>query len=184
MNNEGSRGVRMGQFLEVGIAIKLIVSKKDKRWAKDYTIEQIQEELGKCINLALYDLEKEDEEYLYWQIKRNIFAENVGAFLAEQSLLWGGALPEELTALLATKDYDQIIEVAQDKSYCEFQMIDGIGQFNYLMEHVKVYGESIAFFIEGKAYLECYYNLFKYMNNLIRHATKNELKDAVVLSLS
>lgn len=174
----------MGQFLEVSIAMRLIVSKTDRRWSKSYTMEQIKAELGKMINLDLYELEKEDDAYLHWQIKKDVFAENIYEFLLEQSLLYDRTLPQDLAKLLQTKDYDQILETAKDKRYCEFQMVDSIGEYHYLMENVQVYGETILFFMEGKAYLECYYKLFRYMGNLIRRASQNKLKDTVVIALN
>lgn len=183
--NRASGGVKgMGQYLEVGIAISLTVSKKKRRWDTIYTREQIEEELRENINLDLYELKEEDNEYLYWQIKRNEFVENISEFLTEQSSFYGRPVSTELMALLETKDYDQIIRAAKDKQYYEFQMIEGGGKFSYLMENVDVYGESITFFTEGKAYLECYYNLFRYMGKLLRYACKNKLKDTVVLELN
>ena len=90
-------------------------------------------------------------------------------------------MPEELVELLRTGNYEAIMLAAKNKQYCELQQFDL--SHGYLLKDIDVYTETLVFFMEGKAYLECYWRLFEYMSELIHKASANVLKDTVVIAL-
>lgn len=53
----------------------------------------------------------------------------------------------------------------------------------YLLKGYDIGFEMILFFMEGKALLECYYQLFSYIAALVRKASSNPLKGAVLVDL-
>lgn len=171
----------MGQFLQIGIANELYVPKKMKRWNTLFTREEIEEKLQAQINIQLYDFVEEDEEGYSWKLNQEIFVKNIEAFLDEQLKLMGEVMSDELKQLLQSADYEKMMIVAREKRYAEFQTLEQ--WHGYLLKDLDVWSETIVFYYGDKAYLECYYNLFRYMGQLIRRASTNTLKDTVVIAL-
>ena len=112
----------------------------------------------------------ENKEMYEFRAKENYFnPKNIATFLETQYVLCKSERTEEIVNVIRhLKNYDDIIGLAGSKMYTNFQEINSYykikcGKFKSV--NVDCYG--IAYFFDGKAYLECYKDLFDYIKNLV-----------------
>ena len=173
----------MGQFLQMSVAHTLQVSKKESGWNKVYSKEEILESMKDYFDLELYDA-KEHDSYIELTLKRNILEENLKDFLLEQRALFEAEeIRNEVMEALESKNLDKIFELTAKRRYFEIQDCSGISYFGSDLRGVKIGYRGFLYFIEGKAYMECYYSLFSYMLNMLKLSSKNPLKGAVMPDL-
>ena len=80
--------------------------------------------------------------------------------------------------------YEEICSYASEKLHMHFQKHLGFYSLCFSgWKRVCFEVEGISYFFEGKAYLECYYDLFSYIKNLIRSSSKYGLSKLIELYL-
>lgn len=165
----------MGQFLKVGMCYKFNVKKSDLEECK-MDKDALVEFMSKEIDITCYNVYEKEEEYEF-KIKDEIFtAKEIIGFLKEQYALFDMNKTEELfNNLSKLTSYDEILEYGENKSQENFQLMMNREEYSFSPWRsflVKYY--SILFIVEGKAYIECYGTLLRYIENLIKN--KNEYK--------
>ena len=178
----------MGQYLACGIATEIRV---EKNW-KSATNEKILEEMGKKINLEIYDIYT-DDKIICLNIKEDLFEKYAVSFIEEQLEIIKETLTHdfEIEGLqdlkkLKGKTYNELIEVSNEKSCFFFQMLEGNRYCNpvgYLAEGETVYADVITYISEGKIYMECFNGMFDYIRRLIINSSTNPIKTAVVVTI-
>ena len=174
----------MGEFLQTSIMYEATVPKKKKRWMGAYSKDEILNVLGKYIDLELYEI-NEDEEDVKLVIKKDVFVNNLKTFLLEQRQLMPSDETEtKLLELIDTRDYEHIMGEIHATTY--FDLFETDGSIGYVLEDLdtRVYFKGLCYFTEGKAWLECYYELCVYLGNLIRRSTDNPLKGSVIIHIN
>ncbi len=113
----------MGTFLGCGIA-KTIIVKKER-----YTREEILEKIKKTIDLNIYNNPLENEKYLLLEMKREFMEKYAIKFIEEQLEIAVENTSEKedksLIKELKDKKYDELMEIAEQKQYEKFQLIEG-----------------------------------------------------------
>lgn len=179
----------MGQYIYAAITHNVKIMKKE---LEKYHIDKnnLMEYMKNEIDLSCFDF-IEFDDYVEFRAKENIFnSQELAGFIKEQSLLFNDRKDtieevEELSLKLKElSQYDEIVELAKTKSYCNFQELSGIYSINYgFRSYFSAEVKSILFFMEGKAYLECYDSLFKYIEVLIKKSSNYTLSNMVKLYL-
>ena len=166
----------MGQFLSCGIAKSIFVEKAS------YTKEEILKKLAKSIDLNIYKEPKENEEYLFLDLKENIIEKYAVKFIEEQleiakensNKLYNTSNIEELE----NKKYDELMQIADRKEYESFQLLEGD-----LADDLTIIADIIIFLLDGKVIMECYNVMFRYFRNQIIRNSTNPIKTATVISI-
>ena len=178
----------MGQYLACGIATQIRV---ERNWGSD-KIEKILEKMRKKINLDIYDIYI-DDDIICMNIKKDLFEKYVVSFIEGQLEIIKDSLTydyeiEGLKDLkkLKGKSYDELIEISNEKNCFFFQMLKGnrfCNNVGYLASSATAYADVITYISDGKIYMECYYQMFDYIRNLIMNSSSNPIKSAVVVTI-
>jgi len=171
----------MGTYLDIGIATKIYARKED-RW-RSYSKEEVLENLGKKIDLNIYNM-TDEEDYVILDIKPEIFEKEIGNILSEQ-LKYCENAEEEMKKIDKLKglSYNELIDIAEEKSMINFCLMEG-ADISYIADRIEVYCDFISILSEGKVFFECYYNMFNYIRNLLVATSKNPLKTAQIITIS
>ncbi len=175
----------MGTYLSCGIAKTINVKKKG------YAKEVILEKLGKSVNLDIYDEPEETEDYLIFELKKDIMEKYAVEFVKEQLNIAkeNSVEPEKIKhdiKDLENKKYDELMEMAEIKRYRNFQYIEGnvfSNDVSYISDGLDIIADIIVYALEGKVIMECYNSIFRYFRNLILKNSTNPIKTAAVVSL-
>ncbi|MGL5151859.1 MAG: hypothetical protein ACRC7N_14930 [Clostridium sp.] len=173
----------MGQYISFTLTHNIKVSKEN---LQRYNIskEEILKSLDKEFDTTLYDL-IEFEEYFELRAKEELFNKNtLKGFLKEQFELFNCTEDELFDKLDSLDSYEDIVNFAEDKPFCNFQEQTGVygvrcGGWNSFRVHTM----GIIFFLEGKAYLECYDEMFNYIRRLIVKSSDYEIARLVKIVL-
>lgn len=170
----------MGTYLATGIVYKIIILKRDmvsrKYVIKDkFPMENITESLQQEINLDHYVF-REDENSIFWEIKPEMLEGNFVDFLETQFKMYGNKrnIQEVIPKIKEAQIGNKIIDLAKERSLCNFQMVDYILDSLPVLhadgfpDHTTVNYHLIAFFIDGKIIMECYDNILHYFEKAIR----------------
>lgn len=174
----------MGQYLECGIAQRIIV---ESRYNEDN--KTILERIGKNIDLSIYNVIEEDD-CIELEMKKEIFEKYAVDFIIEQSKYFGEYGRFDLDSLLKIKGlkYDELIDIANEKSVYNFQFLDG----NYINMDIsyldpksdcRIYGDFISFIGDGKAFFECYNRIFTYLRNCIINSSNNPIRSSAIITI-
>lgn len=175
----------MGRYLCCGIAKNMIIRKGG------HQTEKILEELGKTIDLSIYEEPIDHMGYMFLGMKKEIMEKNIVKFIEEQlDIAMRNTKYEESekTFLKELKDkkYDELMEIAETKKYERFQLIEGSeyrNDISYISDDLTIYAGIVIYLIEGKVFFECYYELFRYLRNLIVNNSSNPIRTAAVVSI-
>ncbi len=181
----------MGQYILIGVATNLEIGRKRRSLGdSDDPLKQKEKVLGqlsKRIDLSLFTV-NDSKKAIELAIIPELFAAHIHDFLKEQfSMVYGPGDAQAAKALAAIegKNYTEMMACASSDSppyYFQRHHSGGYGS-TYLLDDYDLGFEMILFFMEGKAMLECYYKLFPYIGALVRKASCNPLKGAVVVDL-
>ena len=174
----------MGQFLSCGIAKSIFVEKAS------YTKEEILKKLAKSIDLNIYKEPKENEEYLFLDLKENIIEKYAVKFIEEQleiakensNKLYNTSDIKELE----NKKYDELMQIADRKEYESFQLLEGdlaTNDISYIADDLTIIADIIIFLLDGKVIMECYNVMFRYFRNQIIRNSTNPIKTTTVISI-
>ena len=173
----------MGTFLCCGIA-KTIIVKKER-----YTREKILEKIKKTIDLNIYNNPLENEKYLLLEMKREFMEKCAIKFIEEQLEIAVENTSEEDKSLikeLKDKKYDELMQIAEEKQYQNFQLIEGniySNDISYIANKLTIFADIIVYMIDGKILMECYADMFRYLRNLILKNSNNPIKTSAVISI-
>ena len=174
----------MGQYLECGIAQRIII---ENRYKEDN--KTILERIGKNIDLNLYNINK-GPQYIELKMKKEIFEKYAIDFIIEQTKFFRKYETTELDDLLNLKGlkYDKLIDIAKEKDLINFQFLDGNYinmDISYLDEesNCRIYGDFISFIGDGKVFLECYNSIFTYLRNCIINSSNNPIRTSVIITI-
>ncbi|WP_339179309.1 hypothetical protein [Paenibacillus sp. FSL R5-0701] len=170
----------MGQYLQMGICHQMLIRKKE---IEKTTIEKIKNELGKLVDLELFDFE-ESEENVSFIIKESVVQEQLHMFLSEQFSLYDQSYAEDFSELLSEiekrKSLDEIIELAKEKESRFFQhnnVHDNIEISPW--QTARVDTSLFAIFIEGKLLMESYNSFLHYLEELVRASSSQAISGTV-----
>lgn len=170
----------MGTYLATGIVYKVRIQKRDlvsRRYAnKDkFPIENIEKSLQNELDLGAY-IFGEDQDAISWEIKTEMLEGNFTEFLETQFKMYNEKMnaQEVISRIKEAQTGKKIIELAQERSLCDFQMVDYILDSLSVLhtagftDYITVNYHLMAFFIDGKIIMECYNNIFHYFERVIR----------------
>src|SRR3990167_3717334 len=183
----------MGTYLAVGIVQNILLDKKrilNKKITTDIIINKLKEE----INIDYYQ-HSEDSDKHYWKINPEILEGNLTEFLEIQFQMYNRSIDqnmqETLHQLRQLKAGPLLIELAASKKLMHFQLInnivDSIRVFdaNGFQSDIVINYQLISFFIDGKILMECYENIFKYLENVVRlHKSQYPIADCIKICIT
>ena len=178
----------MGQYVQAGICNKVIIYKDELEGKVTY--EELIEGMNKELNLELYNISDEENTYVFSLKSELLDKDKLIEFLKEQYDLCDldtASTQEVIDKLKKVNNSDEIINLAKEKKYqnfCYNSYIYGNIYCTKWQYRVMVQYELVLYLIEGKIMMECYYDFLKYIENLIRKNSKNELNSAVKVVIS
>lgn len=87
--------------------------------------------------------------------------------------------------LSALKTYEDIVQFADKEPYPNFQSHSSFMTISCKsFKRFRVTFEGVIFFLAGKAFLECYDELFSYLESLIKQTSQSEVSQLVKVTLS
>lgn len=169
----------MGQYLQMGICHKMLFGKRE---IGKTTIDKIKGELGKLVDLELFDFE-ESEENISFIIKESVVQEQLQMFLSEQFSLYDQSYAEDFSELLSEikkrQSLDEIIELAKEK---EFRLFQHNNVYDIIeispWQTARVDTSLLVIFIEGKLMMESYNSFLRYLENLVRASSSQAISGA------
>lgn len=174
----------MGTYLSCGIATRLTVDKNN------YRKEEILEELKGTIDLNIYKI-REDENKMYLDIKEEVFEKYAIDFIEEQLEFMKDNdeyIIESLNKIqkIKSKKYDELVEIAKEKSIENFQFEQGFwicNDVSYLSKKVSIYADVVLYIFDGRAIMESYAGIFRYLRKTIIESSTNPIRTAVVITI-
>lgn len=176
----------MGRFLCFGIA-KTIVVKKERE-----TKEEILRKLERTIDLNIYKEPLENEICIFLELKNEYIEKYAIEFIKEQLEIFAEKTREKeecknFIENLKNKNYDELIELAKEKKYIEFQLTEGSiysNDISYIADDLTIFADIIAYLFDGKILMESYNDTFRYIRNLIIRNSDNPIKTSAVISIT
>ncbi|CAM5779220.1 hypothetical protein [Brevibacillus borstelensis] len=170
----------MGQYLQAGICYQIVIRKRE--FTDVLTNKQLFEELNKEIDISLFDVEETDE-HVCFVIKEEIVLGQLHDFMEHQFSLYNQGYADEFATVLSEiskkKSLTDIIELAKEKKSRFFQESDVYQHFKvYSWKSVGAKVSMLTFFVEGKILMECYGNLLRYIEKLVRSNSKQPIAGA------
>ncbi|MCC8398677.1 MAG: hypothetical protein LN569_05280 [Rickettsia endosymbiont of Labidopullus appendiculatus] len=152
----------MGTYLTVGIVQNIAVDKRRIKYP-DITVDHITRQLNDELNLNYYNYSEDNDGY-YWEIKPQTLEGNLVDFLDAQFQMYTSTkysdMQEVIEKLTKTKNGEEIIKLAADKHFVNFQLVKqiiehvGIIRDNGFSEQIRLYYSLISYFMDGKIILE------------------------------
>ncbi|MNW32966.1 hypothetical protein D3C74_99190 [compost metagenome] len=169
----------MGQYLQMGICHQMLIGKRE---IGKTTIAKIKDELGKLVDLELFDFE-ESEANVSFIIKESVVQEQLHMFLSEQFALYEQSYAEDFSELLSEIEKRQslveIIEMAEEK---EFRFFHNSEVYDYVditpWSRICVETSLMLFFFEGKLLMESYNSFLRYLEKLVRSNSSQAISGA------
>lgn len=177
----------MGQYINIGLATTIYVT-KENLWGEDHTIKEVSETLSENLNLDLYTVE-ETKKSIIFSIKEDVFADNIIDFLkTEYKYLGCEEDAEEIFNAINEIPKKELLKKIEDRDilFENFQFTErgyDSNDISYLSKDLQIYADIVSYELEGKVFLECYSELFKYLKKRITESMTNPLKDALVISI-
>lgn len=183
----------MGRFLCAGIATKVFV-KKDGYYSK----EKIMNQLKKTLDLKIYDEPIEDEKFLLLGMKTEYIEKYAVQFVEEQlNIVLENMvdtrdyerISEGLKELLENskgKNYEELMQMAEEKHNINFQLIEGdlfTNDISYIGNRLTIFADLITYLSDGKIVMETYYDMFRYFRNTIIKSSNSPIKTAAMISI-
>lgn len=170
----------MGQYIQVGICYKFNVMKEDLiecNMSKDDFIKIMDEK----IDIDCYNIEESHKEYEF-KIKDEVFTNvELNSFLKEQYSFFEVDDSDEIfNDINKLNGYDDIVGFAERKPYENFQQSNNVEDVSFTYwKSFSVKYKNIIFFMNGKAYMECYNDLLRYMEKLIKNKNTHKISGTV-----
>lgn len=156
--------------LIIGVCVKVIISKSHHSFQK-HGIDEIVSSLKDQLDLALYEM-YEDENHVIWVIKNEVLEKQLLPFTERQHQYFVDQQnnKEIIAALQKTLLASEIIALARERQYVNFQLFTGangiaVGKWS---DYLRYKYETIIYYHGGKAVMEEYSDLFRYLEQMIR----------------
>ena len=161
----------MGQYLSIGICNKIAVNRK-KIESKGFTLNDVEKELNKKFELSLFVINETGDDYFVWDIKKDIFKQELYNFLSKIYLEYGVVREELLKKIKNSETGDDIYNLAEIESHENFHL-DEYSEYDYIeLGTFKNYQEInttyISLFLVGKISMECYGQMFSFFTKTMR----------------
>ena len=160
----------MGTYLATGIVQEIVIDKRRIKYP-DITVDKITDKLKDELNLDCYDF-SEDLEGYYWKIKPEILENDLAEFLSTQFKMYQNKpdthMLDVIDQLGKVLGSEEIIKLAKSKSLINFQSVHQIIEYirvirdNGFDEHVMIFYDLIAYFMDGKIITEGLGNSLRY----------------------
>ncbi len=178
----------MGQYILATVCHKLTIP-KEALIKNNIEKEEMLKEISKSVNINCYNIEEDDLNYTF-KAKEEIFTpKNLAGFIKEQGQIFkeddeDNDIEEVYNKVSTLQTYEEIVRLADEKPYQSFQSFKEIYRVRCgFWKDFIVKADTIIFFMEGKADLECYSRLFTYMKNLIKKNSEFEISEMVEIFL-
>lgn len=176
----------MGQYLSFGIAKSIIIDKEG------YPKEKVLKKIEKSIDLNIFKQPEETEKYLILDLKEDIMEKYAIKFIEEQLEIAEENTEEKISnnnciKELENKKYAELMEIAEQKKYLNFQFLEGCivtNDVSYLTDGLTAFADIIIYLSDGKIIMECYNAIFRYIRNQIIKNSANPIKTAMVVSIT
>jgi hypothetical protein len=188
----------MGAYLITGVVQNIIVYKK-QLVDYDVTIDKIIAKLREEVNIDYYSY-REDSNGYYWQIDPKMLEDNFVEFLETQfqiyrnktsSSLKDQGIEEAIGKVKEAKTGNELIELAASISLQYFQLVNYANKYISVLHNnnfkldILVNLHLIAFFIDGKIIMECYYDILRYFSrNIHLQREKYPVADCVIVLIA
>ena len=169
----------MGQFIKFGLCTNIFCPEKEKNKINKYynEFDNFITDFEKQTNIKtnLFNLREEDNGYIF-TIKDELLApDNLNGFLRdffydiydeEHLKIYCDDIYEDIKS---KQSADDLIKFAEEKPHQNFQLSYSRNSVTApFMESIYLEYEYIVLFLNGKAVMECYSELFSYIEKLIR----------------
>ena len=179
----------MGQYLVIGIATRIAADKKEAAW-KFKSIEEFKIHFERRFNAkGIYQL-KENESYSWYELRPEIAEKEWVDFIKDfYEIRYPEPVEEDyiLEILSQEKGFEEWIHLAKRREYQSYQM-------TCLSDHVEdqkndryltVYMDFVTLSMDGKAWMECYNELFDFFTHLIRKKlSKYQLSESLFVEIT
>jgi len=166
----------MAQYFNIGIITEMVVA-KDKPFSK-VTLQNVLEQLNNEVRMSCYNHSEKDDRHC-WKIKPALLEKNLGDFLETQFRLYKDDIDKDqhmqkvLQQIKKAKTAEQILGLAEE-GFIFFQNQKHMSSIKvlrkdstYFPEHITVYFTIASYLLDGKILMECYKNMFHYLEQHI-----------------
>ena len=172
----------MGRYLASGIATKIVIRRD--QFSKEEILNQIMEN----VDLKLYDVYDSDPNWLFLEIKKEVFENNIIELLKEEINYCGKhdiAFIKKAIDDLQNQKKDMLLEYIKTDSEVLYYS-DGClvsNNLGYISDKLRAFCDIIPIVSDGKIDMECYNEIFLYLRRHIVKSLENELKGAMQVSI-
>lgn len=173
----------MGAYIQVSLVNEILIDKKPVIKG-ELTLDKIMTKLKEDVNIDLYNLSESEDCYRLTAKEDLLTKENLIMFLKEQYLFMEEEQSEEIIGKLSSfETIDEILEFADTKPFQSFQATTVFQPIRIGWTPVILNYNGIILLYEGKAFLECYSEFFKYIETLLQKSSSSELSKLVKVFL-
>ena len=166
----------MGQYLHIGIVNQLEFD-KGRLDARKLSTDQLVDLLRLKMDMNLFSL-IETEDTLRFVIREDPLLSQLVPFLSEQFALYPNrnvdvSIEAALEAVRGCSTFEDLVELAKERSHENFQAIDPIYSYLYTdvrrTDTIQYTASLFGFVMEGKIFMEGYNDFLYYLERLIRN---------------
>ncbi|WP_342269492.1 hypothetical protein [Rickettsia endosymbiont of Orchestes rusci] len=188
----------MGAYLTTGVVQNIIIYKK-QLVNYDITIDKIIAKLREEVNIDYYSYSEDSNGY-YWHIDPKMLEGNFVEFLETQFQMYSNKtsssrkyqeIEEAIDKVKEAKTGNELIELAASISLQYFQLVDYTNKYISVLHNnnfkldILVNFHLIAFFIDGKIIMECYYDILRYFSqNIHLQREKYPVADCIIVLIT
>lgn len=167
----------MGQFLAIGLRLSVAIRKKDiERHLDEKSADSIFRQIEDEYHLSdIYDCKEENDYYVY-HIKKELLDEELIPFIEKFYTL---RYPKDskldnsyaIDTLKALPDTSARLALLEKKSFQTYQEGSEVNYFyidKFVSNKIRVYSNNAILSIDGKIFMECYEDLFKFFRHCIK----------------
>jgi hypothetical protein len=180
----------MGSYLHVGLVVRASVQ------ASDLASNEISGEVlaqwmcENCVDPEMFDRSQRDDQ-IVWSLNESFTAAPLVAFLKEQDAISGVHASNEhkreelYEDLLKLNSWEAIVALAKEGKHRDFYCFDETELItgNRPRSPVRVPMTLLVFLSEGKTFMECWRDLFRYLEHMI-HAQADRFPIARAVKLA
>lgn len=159
----------MGQFIKCVVITKVIVEAKT-RSSKEISLDEIKKGLEKELDTKHYSFEQKDEKIIA-KINSGFYVKEIVRTMKYVSTFYDDdyEVEDNIKKVKKAGVFEKMMELANYKIGERYQITNEyrtVSVNNNETAHCDY--EGVILFMNGKAMLECYGSLFKFMENLLR----------------
>lgn len=177
----------MASYIQAGVCTDVIIYKAALAKAHLTREDAVQRLPREFLDLSMF-IAHEDADELRWALPRELVEAGLVPFLRAQYALLGRHAPRDPEVILAriagAGDYEGIVALAKTGSMPEFQT-STLGEMVSIApsrRELPVRANVLIYLIEGKAIMECYRQLFTYIEALV-HGQKDQFPIAAAVKV-